>query len=76
MPAFLDRTIEEHKLVGISVAPNLFELALLLDEGIDPGVCEWQRMSVGGIMWRGPCHGCSPSIPQTMTILPLTRSRG
>jgi hypothetical protein len=50
MPAFLVRTIEEHKLVGIFVAPNLFDLALLLDEGIDPGVCECQRMSAGGIM--------------------------
>jgi hypothetical protein len=54
MPAFLVRTIGEHKLVGIFVAPNLFELALVLDEGVDPGVCECQSMSAGGIMWRGP----------------------
>jgi hypothetical protein len=72
MPAFLVRTIEEHKLVGIFVAPNLFELALLLDEGIDPGVCECQRMSAGG----GGLPWLCPSIPQTMTILPLTRSLG
>jgi hypothetical protein len=46
-------TIDEHDLVGIFVAPGLRELALILDEGIDPGVCEYQRMGPGGIMWTG-----------------------
>jgi hypothetical protein len=54
MPTYLVRTIDDHDLVGIFVAPNLFELALLLDEGIDAGVCECQRMGAGGIMWTEP----------------------
>jgi hypothetical protein len=54
MPTYLVRTIDEHDLVGIFVAPNLHELALLLDEGIDAGVCEYQRMTAGGIMWTEP----------------------
>jgi hypothetical protein len=73
MPAFLVRTIEEHKLVGIFVAPNLFELALLLDEGIDPGVCECQWMNAGGTLCGGGLPWLCPPI-QTMTIVPLTRS--
>jgi hypothetical protein len=51
MPAYLVRTIDEHDLVGIFVAPSVGHLALILDEGIDPGVCEYQRMGPGGIMW-------------------------
>jgi hypothetical protein len=54
MPTYLVRTIDEHDLVGIFVAPNLLELALLLDEGIDASVCEYQRMTTGGIMWTEP----------------------
>jgi hypothetical protein len=54
MPTYLVRTIDEHDLVGIFVAPNLFALALLIDECADPGVCEYQRMKPGGIMWTSP----------------------
>lgn len=54
MPTYLVRTVDEHDLVGIFVAPNLIELALLIDEGLDPGVCEYQRMAAGGIMWTAP----------------------
>jgi hypothetical protein len=29
-------------------------LALLIDEGVDPELCECQRMKPGGIMWTDP----------------------
>jgi hypothetical protein len=45
--------VDEHDLVGIFVAPSIYDLALILDEGIDPGVCEYQRLGAGGIMWTG-----------------------
>jgi hypothetical protein len=32
----------------------LYALALLVDESVDPGVCECQRMRPGGIMWPDP----------------------
>jgi hypothetical protein len=51
MPIYLVRTIDEHDLVGIFVAPNLLALAMLVDECTDPGDCEYQRMKPGGIMW-------------------------
>jgi hypothetical protein len=54
MPIYLVRTIDEHDLVGIFVAPSLLALALLVDECVDPGVCECQRMKPGGIMWTSP----------------------
>jgi hypothetical protein len=54
MPTYLVRTIEGPDLVGIFVAPDLFSLALLVDECTDPGSCEFQRMKPGGIMWTAP----------------------
>jgi hypothetical protein len=54
MPTYLVRTIDEHDLVGIFVASSLLELALLIDEGLDPGICEYLRIGAGGIMWTGP----------------------
>ncbi len=54
MSTYLVRTIDEHDLVGIFVAPDLRTLALLIDECTDPGVCEYQRMKPGGIMWTSP----------------------
>ena len=41
MPIYLVRTIDEHDLVGIFVAPNVLALALLVDECVDPGDCEY-----------------------------------
>jgi hypothetical protein len=32
MPTYLVRTIDDHDLVGIFVAPNILALALLVDE--------------------------------------------
>jgi hypothetical protein len=60
-------------LVGIFVARYLFEFALLLDEGIDLGVCECQRMNAGGTLCGGGLPWLGPPI-QTMTLVPLTRS--
>jgi hypothetical protein len=37
MPTYLVRTINDRDLVGIFVAPDLFRLALLVDECTDPG---------------------------------------
>jgi hypothetical protein len=54
MPTYLVRTIDEHDLVGIFVAPDMLRLALLVDECVDPGVCECQRMKPRGIMWTSP----------------------
>jgi hypothetical protein len=54
MPIYLVRTIDEHDLVGIFVAASLYALALLVDECVDPGVCECQRMRPGGVMWPDP----------------------
>ena len=54
MPTYLVRTIKGHDLVGVFVAPNVFALALLVDECTDPGDCEYQRMKPGGIMWTSP----------------------
>ena len=54
MPTYLVRTIKGHDLVGVFVAPNVFALALLVDECTDPGSCEYQRMKPGGIMWTSP----------------------
>lgn len=54
MPTYLVRTIDDHDLVGIFVAPNILALALLVDECVDPGDCEYQRMKPGGIMWTSP----------------------
>ncbi|MBP1297480.1 hypothetical protein [Bradyrhizobium elkanii] len=52
MPIYLVRTIKNHDLVGVFAAPSVLDLALLLDEALDPGGCEYQRLPPGGIMWE------------------------
>jgi hypothetical protein len=54
MPTYLVRTIDKKDLVGIFVAPDVFALALLVDECTDPADCEYQRMKPGGLMWTSP----------------------
>ncbi|MGX1354549.1 hypothetical protein AB7M49_008174 [Bradyrhizobium elkanii] len=51
MPTYLVRTIKDHDLVGIFVAPNVTDLAFLIDEVLDPARCEYQRLPSGGIVW-------------------------
>ncbi|MCP1915898.1 hypothetical protein J2R96_008378 [Bradyrhizobium elkanii] len=52
MPIYLVRTIKNKDLVGIFAAPNVMELAFLIDEALDPDACEYQRLPPGGIMWE------------------------
>jgi len=54
MPTYLVRTIRDRDLVGIFVARDTYELALIVDECTDPGSCEYQRMKTGGLMWTSP----------------------
>jgi hypothetical protein len=54
MPVFLVRTIDKHDLVGIYAAPNVMDLAFLIDEAGDPNLCEYQRLGPGGVMWENP----------------------
>lgn len=54
MPTYLVRTIKKHDLVGIFVAPNVADLAWLIDEVLDPAACEYQRLPPGGIIWEEP----------------------
>ncbi|MGF6309933.1 hypothetical protein ABIB82_004070 [Bradyrhizobium sp. i1.8.4] len=51
MPIYLVRTIKERDLVGIFAAPNVMDLAFLIDEVLDPDRCEYQRLPSGGIVW-------------------------
>jgi hypothetical protein len=51
MPTYLVRLIDNHDLVGVFVANDLEQLALIVDECTDPGACEFQRMKPGGLMW-------------------------
>jgi hypothetical protein len=64
MAVYLVRTIDEHDLVGIFNAPNLDELALVVDECLDPGDCEYQRMGTGGIMWTEPAIPIPIELPE------------
>jgi hypothetical protein len=54
MPAFLVRVIDTRDLVGFFFANGLEELAIIIDEAIDPDDCEYIRIGSGGIMWSGP----------------------
>lgn len=54
MPAYLVRTIKEHDLVGVFYAPNVYDLAYMLDEVLDPSQCEYTSIGPGGVIWEEP----------------------
>jgi hypothetical protein len=54
MPAYLVRTIKKHDLVGVFFASNPLQLALLIDEVLDPEHCEYQSIGPGGVVWEKP----------------------
>ncbi|MBW5438585.1 hypothetical protein FXB41_28625 [Bradyrhizobium canariense] len=54
MPAYLVRTIKEHDLVGVFYASNVYDLAYMLDEVLDPSQCEYTSIGPGGVIWEEP----------------------
>lgn len=54
MPAYLVRTIKEHDLVGVFYAANIYDLAYMLDEVLDPDECEYTSIGPGGVIWGEP----------------------
>jgi len=54
MPAYLVRTIDKHDLVGVFYAPNVYSLAFMIDEVLDPDDCEYLLIGPGGVVWSSP----------------------
>lgn len=52
--AYLVRLMNSRDLVGFFVAEDLNELIDLIDEGTDPGACEYLELPSGGIFWDSP----------------------
>ncbi|MGJ5024935.1 hypothetical protein [Bradyrhizobium oligotrophicum] len=54
MPAYLVRTINDQDLVGVFFATSIRDLAWLVDEAVDPDLCEYIRLGPGGVIWTEP----------------------
>lgn len=54
MPAYLVRTIQKHDLVGVFYAANVYDLAYMIDEVLDPNECEYTTIGPGGVIWEDP----------------------
>jgi len=51
MAAYIVRLEKNQEIVGIFNAETPYNLFWLIDECVDPGLCEYARMPPGGIMW-------------------------
>ena len=54
MATYLVRLQESNELVGIFWADNLKALGWLIDEAVDPFICEYKKLPYGGIFWPNP----------------------
>jgi hypothetical protein len=52
MPAYLVRVIHTNDLVGFFVADEPDDLLLIIDECVDPSLCEYSELPPGGIYWE------------------------
>ena len=67
MNAYLVRVADTRELVGFYFSENEIALSYLVDEIIDPTICECAEIEAGGVCWEG----VGPSVPDKRRIAPL-----
>jgi hypothetical protein len=68
MPTYLVRLMDNLDLVGVFVARNVADLAIVVDECTDPWDCEYIVLGVGGIMWSSPAIPIPIELPEDDTF--------